>query len=307
VLPLRDERLESLPRWADALLAQAPLPQRQLVTPFTHWYLLHRIRRAHRHRPLRAGTQHQMRSRLRRALELLDWLDEHGIALEELTQPELEMWLEEGAVERREVRAFVTWARGRGLVGELVVPRARIAAPSVFITDEEQAEQLHRCLSDDALPLDVRTAGALTLLFGLQHTKLLELTVHDVIDDDTVVALNLDGHRLPLPPEVARLVHALRHQRQERWQLDQTASTTPWLFPGQEPARPLGATYLNLKLRRHGIAPRAGRNNARLALATDLPASVLADFTGTSISNATRWTGYARRDWLDYIASRTQI
>lgn len=45
----------------------------------------------------------------------------------------------------------------------------------------------------------------------------------------------------------------------------------------------------------------------QLALATDLPASVLADFTGTSISNATRWTGYAIRDWLDYIASRTQI
>ncbi|MFG2721451.1 hypothetical protein ACGFW5_24630 [Streptomyces sp. NPDC048416] len=62
------------------------------------------------------------------------------------------------------------WARGRGLVGELEVPRARIAAPSVFMTDEEQAEQLHRCLGDDSLPLDVRTAGALTLLFGLQHT-----------------------------------------------------------------------------------------------------------------------------------------
>lgn len=100
----------------------------------------------------------------------------------------------------------------------------------------------------------------------------------------------------------ARLVLAQRDQCQERWQLDQTASTTPWLFPGQEPARPLGATYLNLKLRRHGIAPLAGRNNARLALATDLPASVLADLTGTS--NATRWTVYARRDWLDYIASR---
>ncbi|MFD3612193.1 hypothetical protein ACFWXA_29825 [Streptomyces atroolivaceus] len=246
-----------------------------------------------------------MRSRLRRALELLDWLDEHGTALGELTQPELETWLEEGAAERREVRAFVTWARGRGLVGELVVPRAPVAAPSVFMTDEEQARQLHRCLSDDSLPLDVRTARALTLLFGLQHTKLLELTVSDVIDDDKMVALNLAGHRLPLPPEVARLVRAQRDQCQARWHLDQTASTKPWLFPGQEPARPLGATYLNLKLRRHGIAPLAGRNNARLALATDLPASVLADFTGTSIGNATRWTGYARRDWLDYIASRT--
>ncbi|WP_405477438.1 hypothetical protein [Streptomyces canus] len=61
--------------------------------------------------------------------------------------------------------------------------------------------------------------------------------MHDIIDDDTAVALNLNGHRLPLP----------------------------------------------------GIAPLASRNSARLALATDLPASVLADFTGTS--NSTRWTG----------------
>jgi hypothetical protein len=306
VLPPRDDRLEALPRWADALLAQAPLPQRKFLTPFTHWYLLHRIRRAHRHRPLRASTQHQMRSRLRRALELLDWLDEHGIPLGKLTQPELETWLEEGPEKRCEVRSFITWATGRGLAGELAVPRAPVAAPSVFSTDEDQAEQLHRCLDDDALPLDVRTAGALTLLFGLQHTRLLELTVHDIIDDDTVVALNLNGHRLPLPPEVAQLVRALRDQRQKRWPLDQTASTTPWLFPGQEPARALGATYLYLKLRRHGIAPLASRNSARLALATDLPASVLADFTGTSISNSTRWTGYAKRDWLDYIASRAQ-
>ncbi|MFF8646498.1 hypothetical protein [Streptomyces sp. NPDC015345] len=117
-----------------------------------------------------------MRSRLRRALELLDWLDEHCIPLGKLTQPELETWLEEGPEKRREVRSFITWATGRGLAGELAVPRTPVAAPSVFSTDEDQAEQLHRRLDDDALPLDVRTAGALTLLFGLQHTRLLELT-----------------------------------------------------------------------------------------------------------------------------------
>ncbi|WP_405669010.1 hypothetical protein OG379_40895 (plasmid) [Streptomyces sp. NBC_01166] len=138
------------------------------------------------------------------------------------------------------------------------------------------------------MPIDVRTVGALTLLFGLQPTKLLELTVHDIVDDETATVLNLDGQRIPLPPKVARLVRVLRDRCQERWQFNQTASTTPWLFPGQEPARPLGATYLSLKLRQHGITPLAGRNSARLALAADLPASVLADFTATSISNATR-------------------
>lgn len=62
------------------------------------------------------------------------------------------------------------------------------------------------------------------------------------------------------------------------WQLDQTASTTPWLFPGQEPARPLGATYLSLKLRQHGIDPL----QAETVLASPWPptcsTSVLARF-----------------------------
>ncbi|WP_331741709.1 hypothetical protein [Streptomyces sp. NBC_01006] len=307
VLPVRDERLEGLPRWADALLSHAPAHHRHLATPFTHWYLLHRIRRAHRDRPLRVSTESVMRSKLRRALELLGWLDETGISLGQLTQSALEGWLEQGPANRRDVRAFITWARSRRLIGDLTIPLAAVPAPSIFTTEGEQADQLHRCLTDDAMPIDVRTAGALTLLFGLQPTRLLELTVHDLVDGETSAALNLDGHRIPLPPKVARLVRALRDRCQERWQLDQTASTIPWLFPGQEPARPLGAIYLSLKLRQHGITPRAGRNSARLALTADLPASVLADFTGTSISNATRWTGYARRDWFDYIASRTQI
>ncbi|WP_244291570.1 hypothetical protein [Streptomyces subrutilus] len=304
VLPVRDERLEGLPRWADALLRQAPTHHRHLATPFAHWYLLHRIRRANRHRALRASTERGMRSKLRRALELLGWLDETGIGLGQLAQPALEEWVEEGPANRRDVRAFITWARSRHLAGDLTIPPAVVPVPSAFTTEIELTDQLHRCLCDDAMPIDVRTAGALMLVLGLQPTKLLELTVHDLVDDETAAFLTLDGQRIPLPPKVALLVRALRDRCQERWQLNQTASTTPWLFPGQEPARPLGATYLSLKLRQHGITPRAGRNSARLALAADLPASVLADITATSISSATRWTGYARHDWLDYIATR---
>lgn len=116
----------------------------------------------------------------------------------------------------------------------------------VLATDEDQTERLHRSLSDEALPSDVRTAGALTLLFGLQHTTLLERTLQDTIDNDTAVTLSLTSHLLLLP-EVAQLACALRDQRQGRWQLRQTASTTPWLFPGQECARLLGATYLYVK------------------------------------------------------------
>ena len=51
----------------------------------------------------------------------------------------------------------------------------------------------------------------------------------------------------------------------------------PWLFPG------------------------------RLALAAELPASVLADLAGISISISTaeRWSQWAKRDWAAYIGQPT--
>jgi len=57
-------------------------------------------------------------------------------------------------------------------------------------------------------------------------------------------------------------------------------------------------------LHRYGIDAHAGRNTARLALAAELPASVLADLTGISISTAERWSQWAKRDWAAYLGQR---
>jgi hypothetical protein len=57
-------------------------------------------------------------------------------------------------------------------------------------------------------------------------------------------------------------------------------------------------------LHRHGITVTAGRNTARAALASGLPASVLADLTGTHVQTAVAWTRLTGRDWTDYIATR---
>jgi hypothetical protein len=78
----------------------------------------------------------------------------------------------------------------------------------------------------------------------------------------------------------------------------------PWLFPGHNPARPLCLQSSHLQLRKHDLKGLAGRNAARLSLAADVPASILAEVTGTSVSDATRWATLAKRDWTDYIATR---
>jgi len=89
-------------------------------------------------------------------------------------------------------------------------------------------------------------------------------------------------------------------------QLDRCRLGTPasWLFPGQSPARPAVDVLFGVRLQCYGINAHAGRNTARLALAAELPASVLADLTGISISTAERWSQWAKRDWTSYIGQR---
>ena len=79
----------------------------------------------------------------------------------------------------------------------------------------------------------------------------------------------------------------------------------PWLFPGQSPAHPAVDVLFGVRLHRYGIDAYAGRNTARLALAAELPASVLADLTGISVGTAERWSQSAKRDWAAYVGQRT--
>ncbi|WP_406003425.1 hypothetical protein [Streptomyces sp. NBC_00829] len=71
VLLQRNEALERLPRWADAVLKEAPAHHRQIVSPFAHWHLIHRHRRLARRRAGQAVRDGHRRSQIRRALELL--------------------------------------------------------------------------------------------------------------------------------------------------------------------------------------------------------------------------------------------
>jgi hypothetical protein len=58
------------------------------------------------------------------------------------------------------------------------------------------------------------------------------------------------------------------------------------------------------KLNRHGITASAARNTARRTLASNLPATILADLADINISTAIRWTRQAKTDWTTYIADR---
>ena len=155
------------------------------------------------------------------------------------------------------------------------------------------------------MPLDLRAGGALVLLFGMLVSRITQLTKDNVVEDGQATYLAIDGHRLMLPPRLADLLCQLRDQDEPRWTLGRLGTPAPWLFPGQSPARPAVDVLFGVRLHRYGIDAHAGRNTGRLALAAELPASVLADLTGISISTAERWSQWAKRDWAAYIGQRT--
>jgi hypothetical protein len=309
VLPARNEYLERLAPWLEHLLHGKPAHHARLIRPFAHWFVLRRARRAAARRAaarrtFTRGSADFARARVLAALDLLSWLDHRGQDLCDLTQLDLDRWLADGATTRRAVRYFLQWARGRGLAGDLAVPLPPRPEPARLLAESDHIQQLDRCLTDEAMPIDLRVGGGLVLLFGMLVSRITQLTKDDVIEDGQATCLSVDGHRLNLPPRLADLVRQLRDQDEPRWTLGRLGTPAPWLFPGQSPARPAVDILFGVRLHRYGIDAHAGRNTGRLALAAELPASVLADLTGISISTAERWSQWAKRDWTVYVAER---
>ncbi|GLP73599.1 hypothetical protein TUM20983_07090 [Mycobacterium antarcticum] len=76
------------------------------------------------------------------------------------------------------------------------------------------------------------------------------------------------------------------------------------VLPGRPPDRPVVAAGFGKRLKRIDLTIRGGRNTALIGLAAELPAAVLADLLAIDIITATRWAAYAKKDWLDYVATR---
>ncbi len=305
VLPARNEHLERLAPWLEHLLHDKPAHHARLIRPFAHWFVLRRARRAAARRTFTRGSAHFARARVLAALDLLAWLDQRGQDLRDLTQSDLDRWLTDGTTTRRAVRYFLQWAHGRDLVGDLNVPLSPRQGPERLLAERDHIEQLDRCLTDEAMPLDLRVGGALVLLFGMLVSRITQLTKDDVTEDGQGTWLAIDEHRLMLSTRLAHLVRRLRDQDEPQWTLGRLGTPAPWLFPGQSPARPAVDILFGVRLHRYGIDAHAGRNTARLALAAELPASVLADLTGISVSTAERWSQWAKRDWAAYVGQRT--
>jgi hypothetical protein len=98
---------------------------------------------------------------------------------------------------------------------------------------------------------------------------------------------------------------ALRRRRRLVQRLVEFSDLYPWQWtvPGRSAHGNVNASVIAKRLKDQAIHTRASRNAALIALAADLPASVLSDVFGISITSAPQWTRRASRDWNTYVAA----
>jgi hypothetical protein len=309
ILPARDEELERLTAWTRTVMRDRPAAHVMLVRPFVQWVILRRARQQSCDRPLTRGAVDGWKSRVVQPLRFLAWLDTVSTTLAMADQGHIERWLQDGPTTRYALRPFITWARSRGLAGDLNVPPLPVGDPKSRHSAEDQWRQLRTCIHDTALPTDVRVAGGLLLLFGIRITVLARLRRDQVTVSPTGTHLTVAQHELLIPPRLARLLATVADGTATRTARSARINSVNdgWLFPGQRPGSHLTPEHLAGRLRSHGIGVRPGRNTALAELAADLPTPVLADLVGIGITTALRWARHAQRDWAPYLAARADV
>jgi hypothetical protein len=308
VLPDRADYLERLVPWLDNLIHDRPAEQAHLVRTYVHWTLLRRARQRARTRPFTPGAGNWLRVRVHATLNFLAWLEHHRLTLATVPQTMIDQWLTVTPTDvTYAAREFLYWARKHNIADDVSIPKKPHHASLQPITEDDRWTQLRRCLHEQALPTQVRAAGALVLLFGLPVSRITALRHTDLhTDADSTSWLHMTQHRLMLPDAVAALLHAQREHGTGAAMLTHVTGDGPrWLFPGGMPGRP-ARDGLYRALRKHlPVHLRRARSAALAALAAEIPAAVLANLLDININTANSWANYAQHDWTSYLAART--
>nr|WP_024127029.1 hypothetical protein [Streptomyces sp. F8]AHE39750.1 Hypothetical protein pFRL5_87 [Streptomyces sp. F8] len=301
-LPKRAEHFARLQLWLTDTLKDLPLHHAQIIRPFAEWGVLRSARRRADKGRYGLGSANSDRRSIRAAIKFMPWLDDNSITLCDLDQEGLDLWLTTNPTQRRDLAAFIRWAVARRLTNKVAIKTKKAGLPSQFLDTDDLNQQLRRCLNDDTLPLEARIIGALTSLYALPTTRILELTTDRFHRDGDDAYLTIGKHPVLLPPRLAVLIERQIASPIRTSVLKQPHSDIPsFLFPGQPPSRPRSAHTVTAYMRKHGLPGISARNTAMWEAITDLPPIVVSDLFGLHPHTAYAWAQYAQNSWAEYL------
>ena len=111
-------------------------------------------------------------------------------------------------------------------------------------------------------------------------TRILSLTLNNVVQEDGQVAIRLGDPPAPVPEPFASLL--LRHMGQRLNLATATNADARWLFPGRRGGQPMTPDALERRLKLARIPARGGRRCALRQLVLQAPAPVIATMLGYS-------------------------
>ncbi len=159
-----------------------------------------------------------------------------------------------------------------------------------------------RLLHDSSLDPADRVVGALVVIYAQRLSNIVRLTRSDVVERDGGVFVRLGKEHVRMPEPLGTLLRELPWRRQIG--IGGKLHTTEWLFPGRQAGRHQHPDYLRVRLSALGIDCRAQRRAALLQLASQVPASVLADMLNLAPSTTAKWVDWAGGNWTDYAPDR---
>ncbi|MFD3734457.1 hypothetical protein [Streptomyces sp. NPDC058632] len=299
VLPRVDRQLMLYQRWLTERLAVIEDPEHcRLLQHFATWHQMRRLRSKAEKGPLGRSQTSQAKQEITQAGAFLVWLADRGRALEHCQQADFDAWHTAKLATRRPAQTFLRWCMKTSRMPRLTLPPQVINQDQAPLHQHRRLAILRRTLNDDSLSLRARVAAALVLLYAQPVTRIVRLTVNDVIDDGATVTVRLGDPPSPLPEPVADLMRAYVQSRQH---LPYASSrSSQWLFPGRQPGQPMNPVSLQVHLRKIGVPPQRGRTSAIRQLVLQAPAPVIAKALGYHDKTATRLVTEAGGTWSRY-------
>jgi len=256
-----------------------------------------RMRAAAAGRPLRQTASKYAKLRFRTAEVFLDWITARGTRPADVTQADIDAFFTTRKVhEKQAIRSFLTWATETGRIPAADVPVVRFAKGTA-ITQEQRIALVRRFALGDDLPLHMRAAACLLLLYAQPLSRIVRLTTSDVTrGDDGQVFLQFGTPPAPVPEPFSAMLE----------ELAAAGAGQDCLFPGRNPSQPRNYRAFYLALRKAGLPMRDTRTSALRDLVIRAPAPVVADALGFHQTTTHRQHTAAGGTWSRYAATRSR-
>ncbi|MEV0292147.1 hypothetical protein [Nocardia sp. NPDC050710] len=302
VLPVVDKQICGFERWLPGHLATITDPDHaQIIRRYATWHLLPQLRAKAERKSLTPPARRHAHDQVKQATLSLEWLAGQGITLDASSQSDIDAWHAQNGSHRRGcLRTFLLWCMNSQLTRQF-----RLSAPAVKrrppMPPEERIELLGHILTASDQPLRSRAAAAIVLLYAQPLTRVVRLTIDDVIHDGDLVLLRLGEPASPVPEPVAEILLAWIDSRTNM--NTATNRDSRWLFPGRRAGQPMHPETLGRLLKALGVLNVPGRTSAMRQHVQQMPAPVVADALGYHHVTTTKLAAEAAVVWSRYVTT----